>query len=78
MSGALRMSWFAFVLFSGIGSLLWVIAGIGIGIVLADEIPEILEHLGDIGRIALSLLLVLAAGYLVRYGWVRYRLQARR
>jgi membrane protein DedA with SNARE-associated domain len=78
LSGALRMSWLAFVFFSGIGSLLWVIAGVGIGVVLTDEIPEILEHLGDFGRIASPILLVLAAGCLVRYWWVRYRLQARR
>jgi membrane protein DedA with SNARE-associated domain len=78
LSGALRMSWFAFVFFSGIGSLLWVIAGVGIGIVLADEIPQILEHLGDIGRFALPILLLVAVGYLVRYWWLRSRLQARR
>jgi membrane protein DedA with SNARE-associated domain len=78
LAGALRMSWSAFVFFSGIGSLLWVIAGVGIGIVLADEIPEILEHLGDIGRIALPILLVVAVGCLVRHWWLRYRLQARR
>jgi membrane protein DedA with SNARE-associated domain len=78
LSGALKMSWPAFVFFSGIGSLLWVIAGIGIGIALADEIPEILEHLGDIGRIAFPILLVAAVGYLVRYWWVRYRMTVRR
>lgn len=78
LSGALRMSWFAFVFFSGIGSLLWVTAGVGIGIVLADEIPEILEHLGDIGWIAFPILLVVAVGYLVRHGWVRYRMHVRR
>jgi membrane protein DedA with SNARE-associated domain len=78
LSGALRMSWLAFVFFSGIGSLLWVIAGVGIGMVLADEIPEFVEHLGDIGRIAFPIVLVVAVGYVVRHWWVRYRLQARR
>jgi membrane protein DedA with SNARE-associated domain len=78
LAGALRMSWFTFVFFSGIGSLLWVISGVGIGIVLADEIPEILEHLGEIGRITLPIVLLVAVGYLVRYWWLRYRLQARR
>ena len=66
------------MLFSGIGSLLWVISGIGIGIVLTDEVLESLEHLGDIGRIAFPIVLVLAVGCLVRHWWVRYRLQARR
>ena len=78
LSGALRMSWLAFVFFSGIGSLLWVTAGVGIGIVLADEIHVILEHLGSIGRTAFPVLLAVAVGYLVRHWWVRHRLQARR
>ena len=78
LSGALRMSWLAFVFFSGIGSLLWVIAGVGIGMVLADEIPAILDNLGSIGRTAFPVLLVVAIGCLVRHWWVRYRLQARR
>jgi membrane protein DedA with SNARE-associated domain len=78
LSGALRMSWLAFVFFSSIGSLLWVTAGVGIGIVLADEISEILERLGSMGRIVFPVLLVVAVGYLVRYWWVRYRLQAQR
>lgn len=78
LSGALRMSWLAFGFFSGIGSLLWVTAGVGIGIVLADEVHEILEHLGSIGRIALPVLLAVAVGYLIRHWWVRYRLQAQR
>ncbi len=78
LSGALRMSWLAFLFFSGIGSVLWVIAGIGIGIALADEIPEILEHLGDLGRIAFPIVVVVAVGYLVRHWWVRYRFPGRR
>jgi membrane protein DedA with SNARE-associated domain len=78
LSGALRMSWLAFVFFSGIGSLLWVTTGVGIGIVLADEIHVILEHLGSIGRTAFPVLLAVAVGYLVRHWWVRYRLQSRR
>jgi membrane protein DedA with SNARE-associated domain len=78
LSGALRMSWLAFVFLSGIGSILWVTAGVGIGIVLADDIQEILEHLGSIGRTVLPVLLAVAVGYLVRHWWVRHRLQARR
>jgi membrane protein DedA with SNARE-associated domain len=78
LSGALRMSWLAFGFFSGVGSLLWVTAGVGIGIVLADEMPGILEHLGSIGWTAFPVLLVVAVGYLVRHWWVRYRSQARR
>jgi membrane protein DedA with SNARE-associated domain len=72
------MSWAAFAFFSSIGSLLWVITGIGIGMALADEIPGLLEHLGSLGRTAGPVLLALAVGYLAYHWWVRHRVQARR
>jgi membrane protein DedA with SNARE-associated domain len=61
LSGASGMSWSPFVLFSSIGSVLWVVGGIGFGVVLADEIPAILGHIGELGwgiGVALFLLIL--------------------
>jgi membrane protein DedA with SNARE-associated domain len=71
-SGALRMAWFPFLLFSGIGSGLWVIGGIGIGVVLADEISEILGHLGGLGWGVGAVAFVLILGYLAHRRWAQY------
>jgi len=78
LSGALGMRWPTFVLFSSMGSVLWVVVGIGAGIVLADEISELLKHVGNLGRTAAPVLLALGLGYLARRWWVRHCSQARR
>jgi membrane protein DedA with SNARE-associated domain len=77
LSGALRMGWTPFVLFSSIGSVLWVVAGIGIGIVLGDEIPAILGAVGGLGWGVGAALLVLILGYLAHRTWARHHLENR-
>jgi membrane protein DedA with SNARE-associated domain len=77
LSGALGMSWFHFALFSGIGSVLWVVGGIGFGVLLADEIPAILGHIGDLGWAVGAGLLVLLLGYLAHHRWTQHHIATR-
>jgi membrane protein DedA with SNARE-associated domain len=71
LSGALRMAWPPFVLFSGIGSVVWVLGGIVSGVVLADEIPAVLGHIGGIGWGIGSVPFLLILGYLAHRRWAR-------
>jgi len=71
------MGWTPFVLLSGIGSVLWVAAGIWIGIVLEDEIPAILGAMGGLGWGVGAALLVLILGYLGHRTWARHHLENR-
>lgn len=64
LSGASRMAWLPFVFFSSIGSMLWVVGGIAIGVLLADEIPVVIGHVGTLGWGVAALLFVLLLGYL--------------
>jgi membrane protein DedA with SNARE-associated domain len=67
LSGASGMSWSPFVLFSGIGSVLWVAGGIGLGVTLADEIPAILGHIGEFAGGVGALLLFALLAYVARH-----------
>jgi membrane protein DedA with SNARE-associated domain len=78
LSGASGMSWFPFILFSGIGSLLWVLGGLGFGVVLADEVPAILGHIGEIVWGVGAVLFVLVLAFLARRRWSRYQIATRR
>jgi len=64
LAGALGVSWLRFVLLSGAGSAAWVAAGLGAGIVFAEQIPYVLEHMERIGRLAAVAAISLGAGYL--------------
>jgi membrane protein DedA with SNARE-associated domain len=65
LAGALGVSWLRFVLLSGAGSAIWVAAGLGAGIVFAEQIPYVLEHIERIGRLAAVAVISLAAVYLM-------------
>jgi membrane protein DedA with SNARE-associated domain len=77
LSGASGMSWSPFVLFSSIGSVLWVVGGIGFGVVLADEVPAILGHMGELGWGAGAVLFVVILGYLAHRSRARHDIATR-
>jgi membrane protein DedA with SNARE-associated domain len=72
LAGAFGVSWLRFVLLSGAGSALWVSAGLGAGVIFAEQIPYLLEGIGRIGRLATGAVISLGAIYLM------YRYVARR
>jgi membrane protein DedA with SNARE-associated domain len=63
LAGALGVSWLRFVLLSGVGSAIWVAAGFGAGIIFAEQIPYVLEHVERIGRLAAVAVISLGAIY---------------
>jgi membrane protein DedA with SNARE-associated domain len=78
LSGASGMNWSPFMLFSSIGSVLWVAGGIGLGVVLADEIPMILGLVGQFGWGVGAALCLLILGYLAHRRWARNEIAIRR
>jgi membrane protein DedA with SNARE-associated domain len=77
LAGALGVSWLRFVLLSGVGSVLWVSAGLGAGIIFAEQIPYLLEHLQRIGGLAAVGAISLGAIYLM-YRYITRRAGPRR
>jgi membrane protein DedA with SNARE-associated domain/rhodanese-related sulfurtransferase len=73
LAGATRMSYPRFVLFSALGSALWVGAALLAGILLKSEIARILPRLAGLGGALAVLLLVLLAAYIAFRWWERRR-----
>jgi membrane protein DedA with SNARE-associated domain len=77
LAGALGVSWLRFVLLSGAGSVLWVSAGLGAGIIFAEQIPYLLEHLQRIGGLTAVGAIALGGIYLM-YRYITRRAGPRR
>ncbi|WP_051181266.1 DedA family protein/thiosulfate sulfurtransferase GlpE [Thermithiobacillus tepidarius DSM 3134] len=73
LAGALRVRPTAFLLFDGLGSALWVGAGIGAGLVLHAQIDEAAEYLATLGTVALDLLGALLFAFIGIKWWQRRR-----
>jgi membrane protein DedA with SNARE-associated domain len=78
LSGASGMRWPPFVLFSSIGSLLWVATGIGLGVLLADEIPVILRHIRELGWGLAAVLVVVVMSLLIHRRYAGHGVALRR
>ena len=76
LAGATRMGVVRFVGWSTLGSVLWVIAGLGLGVLLRPQIEALLPHLARLGRIALYAVLALLATYVAFKWWERRRFYA--
>jgi len=76
LAGATRMGVVRFVGWSTLGSVLWVIAGLGLGVLLRPQIEALLPHLARLGRIALYAVLALLAAYVAFKWWERRRFYA--
>ena len=72
--GAMGLRVAPFVLFDGLGSLLWVGVAVTLGYVFATQIDALLETLANAGSVALMLIVSLLALYIVVKWWQRHRL----
>ena len=72
--GAMGLRLPVFVLFDGLGSLLWLGVAVGLGYVFAAQIDVLLAALASAGTFALELLLCLLALYILAKWWQRRRL----
>ncbi len=72
--GAMGLPLSRFVLFDGLGSLLWGAVAIGLGYAFAEQIDDLLQAIANTGTFALGVLLGLLALYVLARWWQRRRL----
>jgi membrane protein DedA with SNARE-associated domain/rhodanese-related sulfurtransferase len=71
LAGAMRLR--SFELLNGLGSVLWILAAVGAGMLLHAQINVLLAELRGLGALAAGLLAVLLAGYIGLKWWERRR-----
>lgn len=76
LAGATRVGWSAFLLFDGIGTLLWAATGLGAGYLMHGQIAELLAQAERLGTGVLILVATLVAGYIVTKWLERRRMNA--
>jgi membrane protein DedA with SNARE-associated domain/rhodanese-related sulfurtransferase len=72
--GAMRLRASVFVLFDGLGSLIWIGVVVGLGYVFAQQIDHVLLMLASAGVVAVEFLAVLLVAYVLVKWWQRRRL----
>ncbi|HEX2012569.1 MAG TPA: DedA family protein/thiosulfate sulfurtransferase GlpE [Roseateles sp.] len=77
MAGALGMSWKRFVAYDFVAGLLWSGAFLLLGLMLSDQIQQVLDMLAGAGLAALVALLLIIAGLILRRLWRRIRFARR-
>ena len=73
LAGATRMRPGPFLAYSLLGALLWVGAALLLGVLLRGYIEQLLPQLASVGGLALAVILVLLAAYILYKWWQRYR-----
>lgn len=73
LAGATRLPLHSFLFFNGIGASLWVIAGLGAGMLMRREVERVLTGLETMGSAALMLVGALLAAYIALKWWQRRR-----
>ena len=76
LAGATRIGWLPFLAFNTAGGALWVLAGMGGGMLLGSQIERLLEYLENYGAAALLLVGALFAAYIAFKWWERHRFYA--
>lgn len=76
LAGAMRVGWSAFLVFDGIGAMLWAASGLGAGFLMHAQIEEMLAQAERLGSGILILVATLALGYIVTKWLERRRLHA--
>jgi len=74
VAGAIHLRWRSFALYSGIGSLLWIVVGVGAGLLFHAQVDKLFAWLDRLGSVALPLLLALLGAYVGFKWWERRRL----
>jgi membrane protein DedA with SNARE-associated domain/rhodanese-related sulfurtransferase len=73
MAGAMRIGWLRFVVLSTCAAVLWVGSGLVAGALFKAQIGRLLEHLNDIGSVAVAGVVILLAAYIAYKWWERTR-----
>ncbi|OLC65190.1 MAG: sulfurtransferase [Betaproteobacteria bacterium 13_1_40CM_4_64_4] len=76
LAGATRIGWLPFLAFNTAGGALWVLVGMGGGMLLGSQIERLLEYLENYGAAALLLVGALFAAYIAFKWWERHRFYA--
>jgi membrane protein DedA with SNARE-associated domain/rhodanese-related sulfurtransferase len=76
LAGATRIGWLPFLAFNTAGGALWVLAGMGGGMLLGSQIERLLEYLDNYGTAAVVLIAALVAAYVAFKWWERHRFYA--
>jgi len=74
LTGAMGLPFSRFLLFDGVGSLLWAAVAIGLGYVFAAQIDTLLAAIASAGTMALEAMLVVLALYILARWWQRRQL----
>ena len=74
LSGALGVSSRGFILFDGLGALVWIAASVGAGFLFHRQVDAVLATLASMGTFSVALLLALLAAVIARKSWQRHRL----
>jgi membrane protein DedA with SNARE-associated domain/rhodanese-related sulfurtransferase len=77
LAGAAGVRWLPFIAFNTGGAALWVIAGMGGGMILGPQIEQLLGYLARYGTDALIALAVFIVGYVGYKWWERHRFYAK-
>jgi membrane protein DedA with SNARE-associated domain/rhodanese-related sulfurtransferase len=73
LAGAMRLGAGPFLLWNSIGVALWVGAAVGAGLLLHEQVNDLLARLEGFGTIAVEALAALLAGYVALKWWERRR-----
>jgi membrane protein DedA with SNARE-associated domain/rhodanese-related sulfurtransferase len=71
MAGGVRLPYWKFLFFDGLGAALWVGVGLGLGRLFRDAIGDVLETLQALGQYGLLLLVAALALYVAQKWWRR-------
>jgi membrane protein DedA with SNARE-associated domain/rhodanese-related sulfurtransferase len=73
LAGAMRLGIRPFLLWNSLGVALWVGAAVGAGLLLHEQVNDLLARLEGLGTIAVEALAALLAGYVALKWWERRR-----
>ena len=74
VAGAIRLRWPAFLIYSGAGSLLWILLGAGAGVLFHAQVETLFAWLEGMGSVALPLVGTVLAAYIGIKWWQRRKL----
>src|SRR5216683_1594548 len=73
LAGAMRLGWPSFLLFNGLGVVIWAGAAIAAGMLFHAQINEFIVRLEGLGTLAAGAIGVLLGGYIALKWWERRR-----
>jgi membrane protein DedA with SNARE-associated domain/rhodanese-related sulfurtransferase len=73
LAGAMRIGWLRFLALSTLAAMLWVGAGLMIGVLFSRQIERLLLQLGRIGSVAVAVAAFVLGSYVVYKWWQRRR-----